>query len=451
MSISLLIVGHANTGKTSLIRTMLRDHNFGEVQNYSGTTRHVEQISLTLNDAPLLDLIDTPGFEDSIGLWQTRVQDYADTSNERWLEAVQSDSALQDDFEQELKILKQLSRCDIILYVIDLRQAPLGKYLDELNILACANKPIVPILNFCNAEQSHESEWRRCLAERQLHAHVRYDTVAFFLADERKLYQTLQSLAPDEYDTLQALINQREQDAAKRLTQAKQALSHALIDCTTSQFVCASTTPSASEKQAFEQHIRQREQAFVSYCLRLYDFRHEDVVLRDLPLQEGQWQQDIFDPDTLKSWGINTSTSAATGAAIGAGIDILSAGLTLGTATTLGAILGAGVQTGRSFKTTLMNKLRKRSVLALNPDSSIALLYRGIQLIAHLHQRGHASQQAYQGQSDTLPDKQEVARLEKLFARISQRPEWHQANELPDHELVTALQQAIDEALPTSR
>lgn len=449
MPTSLLIVGHANTGKTSLIRTLIRDHEFGDIQNYSGTTRHVEKICLQLNDRPLLDLIDTPGFEDSIGLWQTRQEsNYQAFSNEQWLTEVQQDKELVLDFEQEFKILKQLSRCDIILYVIDLRQAPLGKYLDELNILACANKPIVPVLNFCTVSDNHESAWKRSLAERQLHAHVRYDTVAFYLADERKLYQTLQSLLPEQYDALQALIKQREQDASLRLENAKKALAHTLVQCATSQLICQSQTPSNTENNHFENRIRQLEQTFIKRCLSLYAFREEDVALDDLALKEGQWQQDLFDAETLKSWGISTGSSAAAGAAIGAGIDILTAGLSLGAATTLGALLGAGVQTGRSFKSTLMNKLRKRSVLALAPESLIALLWRGTQLIEHLHHRGHAAQLAYRGDGDTTVDKSEQARLEKLFTRIGQRTEWQNSTQLPEHELIKQLSEEVERLVP---
>ncbi|SBS29941.1 GTPase Der [Marinomonas aquimarina] len=448
MPTSLLIVGHANTGKTSLIRTLIRDHEFGDIQNYSGTTRHVEKISLQLNDQPLLDLIDTPGFEDSIGLWQTRqAAGYQAMTHEQWLNGVLQDQGLAEDFEQEFKILKQLSRCDIILYVIDLRQAPLGKYLDELNILACANKPIVPILNFCQALDNHEAAWKRCLAERQLHAHVRYDTVAFYLADERKLYQTLQSLLPEQYDALQALIKQREEDAAQRLKNAQQALAQTLVQCATNHYVCQSTTPTAPETAAFEESIRQQERALIKHCLALYAFREEDVALDHLPLQEGQWRQDLFDAETLKSWGISTGSSAAAGAAIGAGIDILSAGLTLGTATTIGALLGAGVQTGRSFKATLMNKLRKRSILALKPDSLIALMWRGAQLIEHLHHRGHAAQKVYQGNSATPVTKADMTQLETLFNKLSQRSEWHGLAWLPEHDLVTQLQAAIAQTL----
>lgn len=449
MPTSLLIVGHANTGKTSLIRTLIRDHEFGDIQNYSGTTCHVEKISLQLDDAPLLDLIDTPGFEDSIGLWQTRHDpSYQALSNEQWLTEVQQDRELVDDFEQEFKILKQLSRCDIILYVIDLRQAPLGKYLDELNILACANKPIVPVLNFCQSKNNHEAAWKRSLAERQLHAHVRYDTVAFYLADERKLYQTLQSLLPEQYDALQDLIKQREQDAALRLKNAKQALVQTLVQCATSQAICQAQSPTTAETQAFENQIRQQEKAFIKRCLALYAFREEDVALDDLALQEGQWQQDLFDANTLKSWGISTGSSAAAGAAIGAGIDILTAGLSLGAATTLGALIGAGVQTGRSFKSTLLNKLRNRCILALQPTGLIALLWRDTQLIEHLHHRGHAAQLAYHGSDSTTVDKAELARLEKLFAKIAQRTEWQALSQLPEHELIAELTQEVEQRLP---
>lgn len=445
MPISLLIVGHANTGKTSLIRTMTRDHQFGDIQNYSGTTRHVEKISLTLGNQPILDLIDTPGFEDSIGLWATRSKPpYQSLSNDQWLSEIQSNSELQIDFEQEFKILKQLKLCDVILYVIDLRQAPLGKYLDELSTLACAHKPIVPILNFCETEPNHEQAWRQCLAARQLHAHIRYDTVAFYLADERKLYQTLQSLIPDQYDTLQALIKQREQDANQRLQSAKQALIKLLVQCATEQYTCQKQSSSTEETEQFEGTIRQYEGDFIQQCLALYDFREEDVALDFLPLQEGQWQQDLFDADTLKSWGINTSASAVTGAAIGASIDVLSAGLTLGTATTLGAILGAGVQTGRSFKSTLMNTLRKRSVLVLTPSSLIALMCRGAQLIEHLHQRGHATQQTYRGDKKLTNSKINTARLDKLFRRIAQRNEWHGLSPLPDHKLISDLFEEVE-------
>ena len=62
------IVGHTNTGKTSLVRTLTRDAEFGEVSDRPATTRHVEGTVLLINGRPLVELYDTPGLEDPIGL-----------------------------------------------------------------------------------------------------------------------------------------------------------------------------------------------------------------------------------------------------------------------------------------------------------------------------------------------------------------------------------------------
>ena len=67
-ALNLAVVGHTNTGKTSLMRTLLRNTHFGEVKDEAGTTRHVEQATIRLNHTNLVHLFDTPGLEDATGL-----------------------------------------------------------------------------------------------------------------------------------------------------------------------------------------------------------------------------------------------------------------------------------------------------------------------------------------------------------------------------------------------
>ena len=62
------VVGHTNTGKTSLLRTLLRNASFGDVRDSAGTTRHVEAAQLLLQGKPYIELRDTPGLEDSVAL-----------------------------------------------------------------------------------------------------------------------------------------------------------------------------------------------------------------------------------------------------------------------------------------------------------------------------------------------------------------------------------------------
>src|SRR3546814_11282294 len=61
-------VGHTNTGKTSLLRTLTRDASFGTVSDRPATTRRVEGAALLVGGEPPVELFDTPGLEDSIGM-----------------------------------------------------------------------------------------------------------------------------------------------------------------------------------------------------------------------------------------------------------------------------------------------------------------------------------------------------------------------------------------------
>ena len=62
------MVGHTNAGKTSLIRTLLRDDQFGNIDESAGTTRYVEKSVVFAGEDAVLNLYDTPGFEDSSAL-----------------------------------------------------------------------------------------------------------------------------------------------------------------------------------------------------------------------------------------------------------------------------------------------------------------------------------------------------------------------------------------------
>jgi small GTP-binding protein len=451
VSISLLVVGHANTGKTSLIRTLLRRQDFGDVSDRAGTTRHVESVKINIEHQTIVTLTDTPGFEDSIGLWDIRhAEPFRSFQGADWLGPFCDSHFAQDEFEQEAKILKQLTSTDIILYVIDIRQAPLGKYLDELSLLASANKPIIPILNFSATPSAHLDAWRKVLAERHLHAVVKYDSVAFYFEDEKRLYQSIQSLMPEHYDAVNQLVTSREDTAQLRLTMATNQLAELLIKAASSRLECAQYPPEIAESTVFENKIRQLEQHYITQLLRLYEFQQADLVVSPLAIQNDRWQQDIFEAQTLKEWGIDTGTSALTGAAIGAGIDVMSAGLTLGTATTIGAILGATWKTGQHYKDTLKSKLTNRHYLCLDNATLTLLCLRGLTAIQHLHQRGHASQQSYQLITPSK-DNEFIDQMKPFWKQAQQHPEWEK-NTLPEsHPTLKNIQTVLEKALTSNK
>lgn len=122
------VVGHTNTGKTSLVRTLTRDASFGEVSNRPATTRHVEGTILLVDGAPLVELYDTPGLEDPMGLLEhlerlrgDRRCDWIDVINEFLAEPAGG------PFGQEAKAIRQVLTSDVALYVVDARDRVLGK------------------------------------------------------------------------------------------------------------------------------------------------------------------------------------------------------------------------------------------------------------------------------------------------------------------------------------
>ncbi|MEW9680443.1 GTPase/DUF3482 domain-containing protein [Pseudomonas sp. TE50-2] len=394
--LKLAVVGHTNVGKTSLLRTLTRDVGFGEVSHRPSTTRHVEGARLSVDGEPLLELYDTPGLEDAIALldYLERLERPGERLDgparlERFLQG----SEARQRFEQEAKVLRQLLASHAGLYVIDAREPVLAKYRDELEVLASCGKPLLPVLNFVASSQHREPEWREALARLGLHALVRFDSVAPPEDGERRLYESLALLLEEARPALQRLIDDQQAQREARRHSGKRLVAELLLDCA----ACRRSVEAepAAEAQAIEtlrQAVRQREQRCVEALLKLYAFRREDANAGDLPLLDGRWGDDLFNPETLKLLGVRLGSGVAAGAAAGAGVDLLVGGLTLGAAALAGAIAGGALQTARNYGSRLMGKLKGQRELTVDDAVLRLLALRQQQLILALEARGHAAQ-----------------------------------------------------------
>ncbi len=386
-TLSIAVVGHTNTGKTSLLRTLTRDSHFGQVADQAGTTRHVEQ---TVFSTEVGDLLwrDTPGLEDSSALYQTLHQHRQLGTPRDQLARFVQDAAFHPEFEQEIKVLTQLLDSDVLLYVIDCREPWLGKYHDELRILLMAAKPILPVLNFLHAEHPQQSLWLQHLAELGLHAHVAFDTVAFDFEAERRLYQKLQTLAEPHYRLIQTWIDTREAEWRNLIQAACARVSECLFEASALE----ANANSADQSQAsLQNQARAIEQQCLQDLLALMRFSSEEVRLSNLPVKNGAWQLDLFSKETLKTLGLESASAAATGAAIGVGIDLMFAGMSLGAATALGATLGTAYATSKRFGKRLWQRSQGIKPFYLDDTTLDALLLRSLWVLRALLKRGHAA------------------------------------------------------------
>jgi len=454
-ALKLAVVGHTNVGKTSLLRTLTRDVGFGEVSHRPSTTRHVEGARLSVDGEALLELYDTPGLEDAIALLD--YLERLDRPGERLdgparLARFLEGSEARQRFEQEAKVLRQLLASDAGLYVIDAREPVLAKYRDELSILASCGKPLLPVLNFVSSADHREPDWREALARLGLHALVRFDSVAPPEDGERRLYESLALLLENSRDQLERLILDQEAQRLARLHSAARLIAELLVDCA----ACRRSVATGSDQEHvaiddLRKAVRQREQRCVEALLKLYAFRPQDAAASDLPLLDGRWGDDLFNPETIKQLGVRVGGGIAAGAAAGAGVDLLVGGVTLGAAALVGAIAGGALQTARSYGGRLLGKLKGQRELTVDDAVLRLLALRQRHLLLALGSRGHAAMDSIKlgtpqdktWREGKLPDALQKARAHPQWSSLNPRSKLNQAER---QEQIERLSQVLGES-----
>ena len=425
--LKIAVVGHTNTGKTSLLRTLTRDSRFGDVADSPGTTRHVEGACLRLDGRPVLEWFDTPGMEDSIALLEylerldapgTRADGPARIR--RFLDSPEAHRR----YEQEARVLGKMLDCDAALYVIDARDPVLSKHRDELALLAACGRPLLPVLNFVTAPSHRADEWRDAMARLGLHAALEFDTVAPPLDGERQLYGKLAVLLDRHAATLNRLSDELARQRRERGQAAWQLAADLLVD------VAALRLASPADEAALQAHasalreqVRKREQACVDALLALYNFRRSDYAEDDLPLEGTRWGMDLFHPQALKDMGIQLGTGMAAGAMAGAAVDLFSAGLSLGTGMLIGAAAGGLWQGVEKLGRRVAGKLRGWREISVDDPVLRLLALRQRHLIEALERRGHAAREPLEP-AHPDDDAWRAGPLPDALKEARSRPEW---------------------------
>jgi GTPase Era involved in 16S rRNA processing len=416
--IKVAVVGHTNTGKTSLLRTLARDVEFGEVSDRPAVTRHVEGKLLLVEGEPMLELYDTPGLEDSCGLLDhlealataaggARRPDALDV-----LQGFLESPEAAGPFGQEAKALRQVLACDAALYVIDARDRVLGKHRDELEILSRCARPVVPVLNFTASDEARSEAWREQLSRLGLHAVAEFDTVVLDEQGERRLYEKMQSLLDRHRAVFTRLIDDRQAERERLVRAATRLLADMLIDAAAFVLVvragggegeaggaeARSETAAATGRalDAMRDGLRRREEQCLHQLLELFAFREDDGRLEALSIVGGHWGLDLFSPEAVKKFGVRAGGAAAVGAMAGLAVDAMSAGITMGAATATGAAIGALLEAGRSYGRRLVGRARGFTELRCDDRTLLLLATRQLAVIEALRHRGHAAMQPFE-------------------------------------------------------
>ncbi|WP_293369913.1 DUF3482 domain-containing protein [Nevskia sp.] len=395
-TLRLAVVGHTNVGKTSLLRTLARSTRFGTVADAPATTRQAESLSLFESAAGALSLIDTPGLERAGELLE-RVEAQPQRRADGWaaITAVIDDPAWKPAFEQEARVLREVQTADALIVVIDAREPVLGKYLDELALLAACGRPMVILLNFTAGGTSRERDWREALARLGQHLVVAFDVVLADWPSERQLYERLRVLLPAWTALFDALIAEREQHRDWRRQTGAQRIAVLLLRLAAHEIRVpqGDAAKRAAAIEASKSWAREQEAQLVETLVRLHGHDLGLLQLPELLDADGRWTADLFAAETLLRAGADGLGPIAGGALAGAGIDAAVGGLSFGTGAALGAAGGALVALRNPLKLAWRRHVGGEDTVQIADTVIRALLARNLGLLALLARRGHGAVQ----------------------------------------------------------
>ncbi len=387
-TLKIAIVGHTNTGKTSLIRTITRSRNFGEVKDEASTTIDVEEIKRA-SDQLRLVYIDTPGIEDAMGVLDLLEEKYP--SHSRLDEAKNllqfaNDPNIEREFEQEVKVIKQLFSTDLSCYIIDCRLPFLPKFNDELTLIAKTHHPILPILNFINGE--HLQSWKTHLKAHGIHHYLEFDTV--MPPQKKRFYEQIAMMFPEYYAEIMAYIQLEEIAEKTRLKEALSVSANFYINLMTLQIKEKRQTPADVVMQKLNQSIKKIEQRTIQGLLNIYQFNQEDIAYFTLMVQGTQYEKDLFTSDNLIDFTVQFGKGAGVGAGLMVGIDALAGFTTLGAASATGAVIGGLAASLKHYGSNMMDKLQDIETFCINDEAITHLTARMLYLVGALNGRSHA-------------------------------------------------------------
>lgn len=338
------VVGHPNKGKSSIVSTIAQNDSIA-ISPQSGTTRSTQSFDITIGKAQF-SLVDTPGFQRPARALAWLQQHAASADKRR--DAVNqfiSDSECQQQFPEEVELLKPIMAGAAILYVVDGSRPYGADYEAEMEILRWTGQASMALINPIENEH-HVQDWQQALGQY-------FKIVRVFnalQADFEKVVTILEAFSHirEEWQSaLAEIVREYRQQRAEQLDESAKLLEQLLTRLCTHQITQKVLSKSQAdelkpllEKKYFDD-MRKIEYEHHESLKSLYQYHHLESTVDELPLDHN-----LFDTDKWIAWGLNrkqlTVAASMAGAATGAAVDIALAGSSAMLGALGGGLIGAG-------------------------------------------------------------------------------------------------------------
>src|SRR5690625_5014757 len=283
--VTLVVVGRANTGKSTLVATLTEDDSI-RISDVPGTTTEARKWVVHVDGRPILAVIDTPGFEDAVGAFGWMRSLSKDASDRP--DAVRSfvaQAEREGTFQAERRLLAPVLAGGAVLYVADAAVPYRKNFEAELEILSWTGQPRAGLINTTHdahlnpalleeqRQQWHNALTQYCSIVRVLDARdATWDERIHLLRDIASLRDSWRETMLHVADQITAQRNARRQQAAYALAKMlTEALTH-----TRTEYVRDEGDLSGEKKtleDAFAKDLRAMERKAQKHVERAYGFQ----------------------------------------------------------------------------------------------------------------------------------------------------------------------------------
>lgn len=434
--IRLAVIGHTNTGKTSVLRSLLRDASLGEVADAPGTTRESRRYTLRVGAADDAVFWDTPGLENAALALEhlRRVEGERSLSGAGALDALLAEPPAA--IEHDLRPLRTLGGCEAGLLVFDAREPPRNKYWEEHELLRRCGRPIVAVLNCAGDERARVDEWDAALRKNGLHAVVRYDAWAASEADAARLFVKLRELLDQRWgDALQRIIDRRARDQERRVGAMAEELATLLVDLASYRVVVQKDARAGGEA-ALARALGEGWTRLRDTLAELHGVSPDRLASIEAELDSRTSREaSLLNPaDATLTVGSAIATVAGgilAGGVKGGLIDAGTGGATLGLGMIVGGAAGLALG-GRDLVRQAAMRGRGEMELGLSEAALAAVRRRGVWLIGRLQTYGQASERPLSGPQTGRGERNGGDGMSGLLRRARRHRDWTRLGE-PAH------------------
>lgn len=404
------VIGHPNEGKSSVLSTLTEDDTV-VVNDYPGETTHCQYFPVVIGGETILELVDTPGFQNPQNILQWMQQQ--GSTDDALLAAFLAEFANQAGYEHDCELMQPLVKGAALIYVVDCSRPLLPVDEAEMEILRLINKPRMAIINFKDDDRDYFEDWTQAFRRhfnviREFNAHkARFQERIALLETLKAIQQSWEPAINRAIDAFNDDWQNRREDAVLAITEY---LTYALRLSVDRTFSDESKRREAEAKAVadYQQKIAQHEQKLFKRIRHLYHHTVFDLELAD----HSVLREDLFSETTWDVLGLTKKqlTIAATGMGAGLGVtlDMATGGLSHGLFAAAGALFAGG---SAYFKGAELTRVKLKALPLggtkivvgpnQNPQFPVVLLDRALLYLNEIANHAHGNRS---GDSPDLTD-----------------------------------------------